>query len=66
MTAQAGFLEEATLELSLKGAWPVGQRERVPVSILTFPEGRGSCSFALGRRPVAEHWLTSWEERGCF
>lgn len=45
---QAGFLEEATLESNLKEAQPMGQKERVPVSIPTFPGGRGSVFFSSG------------------
>lgn len=50
---QAGFLEEAALESNLKEAQPMGQRERVPVSIPTFPGGRGSVFFSSYSRRLA-------------
>lgn len=59
---QAGFPEEAALESNLKEAQPMEQRDRVPVSIPTFPGGRGSVFLA----PIAGGWLTSREERQCF
>ena len=49
----AGFPEEAALESNLKEAQPMEQRERVPVSIPTFPGGRGSVFLSSYSRRLA-------------
>ena len=70
---QAGFLEEAALDSNLKGAQPTRQRERVPVSIPTFPGGTGSvffcpglsCSRRLANKPGREAMLLTSCSANC-